>query len=208
MPGEVDETLRKRLGGKNERVELVIQRGETFWRLSEIKYDGRHPIAAIFQLNNLTPDVAYENGLRRLIDPIYYAGKTYVLPAWSEVEELEKLFFERLDEKHPQLEPSLDSADFSVEQFDSDKRSYVTINWDQALYVVAQKKYGCDESIDEVVDAIYEINRMMPVVTNGSNGKSLVEPKYPGGKTFWLPARNEIPSLTMKYRERVKNLLK
>jgi len=193
-----------RLGGKNERVELVIERGETFWHLSEIKYEGRHPIAAIFQANGLKPEVVYENGLRRLIDPVYVAGNSYVFPAWSEVEELEKQFYQLMDELHPPLEKVDENSAYSAEIADEKQRSFVTINWDQTLYAVAQKKYGADIPLE----AIYEINQMTPTVSIGPDGKALKEPVYPGGKTYWLPARKEVNALTNRYKERVKELMK
>lgn len=193
-----------RLGGKNERVELVIERGETFWHLSEIKYEGRHPIAAIFQANGLKPEVVYENGLRRLIDPVYVAGNSYVFPAWSEVEGLEKQFYQLMDELHPPLEKVDENTACSAEIADDKQRSFVTINWDQTLYAVAQKKYGADIPLE----AIYEINQMTPTVSIGADGKALKEPVYPGGKTYWLPARKEVNALTDQYKERVKELLK
>ncbi len=193
-----------RLGGKNERVEIVIERGETFWHLSEIKYEGRHPIAAIFQANDLRPEVIYENGLRRLVDTVYFAGSSYVLPAWSEVEELEKQFYELMDKLHPPLEKVDENTACSSEIDDDKQRSFVTVNWDQTLYAVAQKKYGSDVPLE----AIYEINQMTPVITSGPDGKALKEPIYPGGKTYWLPARREVSALTEEYRKRVKTLMR
>ncbi len=194
----------KRLGGKNDRVEIVIERGETCWHLTEIKYEGRHPIAAIFQANGLKPEVVYENGLRRLIDPVYVAGNSYVLPAWSEVEQLEKEFYTLMDELHPPMESVDENTACSSEIADDKQRSFVTINWDQTLYAVAQRKYGADIPLE----AIYEINQMTPTVANGPAGKALREPVYPGGKTYWLPARKEVSALTKQYKERVKELMK
>lgn len=195
--------LDKRLGGKDERVEIVIERGETIWHLSEQKYEGRHPIAAIFQANGLRPSVVYENGLRRLLDPLYSAGRAYVFPAWSEVDELEKEFYKTMDEIHPLLEKADEFSDFMANNCDSEQRSFVTINWDQTLYAVAQKKYGAEIPLE----AIYEINQLTPVVSRGSDGNKVNEPVYPGGKTYWLPARKEVEALTERYRERVKALL-
>lgn len=208
LPSSSDDNAGKagrdeRLGGKNERVEIVIERGETFWHLSERKYEGKHPIAAIFQVNGLKPSVVYENGLRRLVDPIYFAGNSYVLPAWSEVEELEREFYMQMDETHSPLEVADDSGMYSSETADDKKRSFVTINWDETLYAVAQEKYGADVPLE----AIYEINQMMPVVVSGPEGRSAKEPVYPGGKTYWLPSRKEVGALTEKYKERVKQLL-
>jgi hypothetical protein len=200
---QVESGFDKRLGGKDERVEIVIERGETFWRLSEVKYEGKHPLAAIFQANGLKPSVVYENGLRRLLDPVYFAGNSYVLPAWSEIESLEKAFYKLMDEIHPQLETTGSENNYSSENADDKQRSFVTINWDQTLYAVAQKKYGSDIPLE----AIYELNQMTPVVTDGPNGKALKEPVYPGGKTYWLPARDEVCAFTEKYKERVKQLL-
>ena len=193
-----------RLGGKDERVEIVIERGETFWHLSETKYGGRHPIAAIFQANGLKPEVVYENGLRRLVDPVYFSGTAYVLPAWSEVEALEKQFYSLMDELHPPLERVNENTICIDENTDDKQRSFVTINWDQTLYAVARKKYGSDIPLE----AIYEINQMTPTISNGPGGKALKEPIYPGGKTYWLPARKEVDALTDRYKERIKELMK
>jgi len=195
--------MEKRLGTKDERVEIVLERGETFWHLSECKYEGRHPLAAIFQANDLKPTVVYENGLRRLVDPVYFAGSSYMLPAWSEVEALEKQFYELIDAQHPQLEKTDESCEYSAEITDERQRSFVTINWDQTLYAVAKQKYGADIPLE----AIYEINQMTPTVTEGPAGKALHEPIYPGGKTYWLPARKEVSTLTDRYKQRVKQLM-
>lgn len=196
-------SLDKRLGGKDERVEVVVERGETLWQLSELKYEGKHPIAAIFQANGLKPSVVYENGLRRLLDPVYFAGNAYVFPAWSEVERLEKEFYSLMDELHPQLESPDEHNVCEPGSADDKQRSFVTINWDETLYAVAQKKYGSDIPLE----AIYEINNMTPTISEGTAGKAVKEPVYPGGKTYWLPARKEVGTLTEKYKERIKQLL-
>lgn len=193
----------KRLGGKDESVEIVVERGETIWQLSELKYGGKHPLAAIFQANGLKPSVVYENGLRRLLDPVYLAGNAYIFPAWSEVERLEKEFYSLMDKLHPQLESPDEHNVYEAGSVDDKQRSFVTINWDETLYAVAQKKYGSDIPLE----AIYEINNMTPTISEGTAGKAVKEPVYPGGKTFWLPARKEVGALTEKYRDRVKNLL-
>ncbi|PZM83465.1 MAG: hypothetical protein DKT66_09940 [Candidatus Melainabacteria bacterium] len=192
-----------RLGGKDETVEVVVERGETIWQLSELKYEGKHPLAAIFQANGLRPSVVYENGLRRLLDPVYFAGNVYIFPAWSEVERLEKEFYSLMDELHPQVESYDEYNICEAGSVDDKQRSFVTINWDETLYAVAQRKYGSDVPLE----AIYEINNMTPSVSGGTAGKTVKEPVYPGGKTYWLPARSEVDTLTEKYKERVKELL-
>jgi hypothetical protein len=187
-----------RVGKSNERIEIVLESGDTFWRLSEEKYDGRHPIAAIFEINNLTPSARYENGLRRLVDPIYFAGKSYVLPNLAETDNLSQKFFERMDELYPECN------EIATRELSANGRSVVTVNWDDTLYAVAQRKRGkaiCDE-------ALFEVNQLRPIVFEGPEGRSLRSPSYGGGTTFLLPNDDEIESLKKSYCERVEKLLK
>lgn len=187
-----------RVGKVEESTELVLERGDTFWRLSELKYGGRHPIAAIFEINKLTPSVRYENGLRKLVDPIYFAGKSYILPSWAETEDLAKRFYKRMDELYPECNEDT-GADSSLKQ-----RLKVTVDWDQTLDAVAQQKRGKVISSE----ALYEVNQLMPTVVNGPNGKTLREPTYGGGATFFLPNDDEIESLKNTYCQRLEKLLK
>lgn len=121
----------------------------------------------------------------------------------TEMERLEKEFYSLMDELHPQVE-SHDEYNICVAgSVDDKQRSFVTINWDETLYAVAQRKYGSDVPLE----AIYEINNMTPSVSGGTAGKTVKEPVYPGGKTYWLPARSEVDTLTEKYKERLKELL-
>ncbi|MBC8000415.1 MAG: hypothetical protein IAF58_20865 [Leptolyngbya sp.] len=187
-----------RVGKAQESTEIVLESGDTFWRLSELKYGGRHPIAAIYEINNLTPTVRYENGLRKLIDPIYFAGKSYILPSWAETEDLAQRFYKRIDELYPECNEET-GTDSSPKQ-----RLKVTVDWDKTLYAVAQHKRGkaiCSE-------ALYEVNQLVPTVVNGPEGKTLRAPVYSGGTTFFLPNDDEIESLENTYRKRSEKLLK
>lgn len=54
MSTELDE-LKRRVGAAGETTKIVLQKGDTFWRLAEIKYGGIHPIEAIYAVNDLQP---------------------------------------------------------------------------------------------------------------------------------------------------------
>ncbi|MBI4533526.1 MAG: hypothetical protein HY711_06225 [Candidatus Melainabacteria bacterium] len=88
---------RARVGLPDERTQVRLGSGDTFWELSGKKYNGRHPIDAIYEANGLTPTVVRKAGRRELIAPTYWAGQTYVLPAESEIPELSRRFWQKMD---------------------------------------------------------------------------------------------------------------
>ena len=95
-PNQADQE-RLRVGQANERKEVLLFYGDTFWQLSGVKYNGKHPIEAIFEANGLSHQVVERDGKKELVEPIYYAGKSYVLPAEDEVDELTKRYRARLN---------------------------------------------------------------------------------------------------------------
>lgn len=184
-----------------EREKIVLQKGDTFWRLAEIKYHGKHPIDAIFEVNGLTPSVVYENGRRVLLDPIYYAGTEYILPGSSELDSLSKRFWKKIDEEFPALE-NMDEVivlNPSEPVADASRRAAVTLNWDDTLWALARPLYGDDVP----VDAIYELNGLKPREVTEAGMKRSLPPIYHGGRTYLLPALSEIAELTERYRSRL-----
>ncbi|HEY9790007.1 MAG TPA: hypothetical protein V6D22_06395 [Candidatus Obscuribacterales bacterium] len=81
-----------RVGAPDERTQVRLNWGDTFWHLAEVKYNGRHPIKAILEANHLSGTVGQRNGKEELIAETYYAGKTYVLPAAREIPRLTRQF--------------------------------------------------------------------------------------------------------------------
>jgi len=109
-----------------------------------------------------------------------------------------------MDKIHPPVEGGELENGYSQGDTDETRRSFVTVNWDQTLYAVACKKYGKNVPLE----AIFEVNHLTPTVKDGPNGKELQEPVYPGGKTYWLPARQEVDLLCDRYKQRVNDLVK
>lgn len=94
---ELGKTSEERVGGPDERTDVNLIFGDTLYSLAQKKYGTDNPpLAAIYEANNMTPEVVQNNGQTELVAPTYYAGKTYTLPAASEVAELEKKFWERM----------------------------------------------------------------------------------------------------------------
>ncbi len=96
-PGDMLPAERSRVGAVDERTEIRLKWGDTFWQLAEEKYGGRHPIEAIYEANGLTPTIVEKNGKKEMISPIYFADKVYVLPAESEIADLRRRFFQRME---------------------------------------------------------------------------------------------------------------
>jgi len=79
-------TYADRVGPPDQSTEVRLIYGDTFWRLALAKYGREVPAEAIFEANKLVPTVDKDSN--KLVEPIYYAGKTYRLPAEDEIEEL------------------------------------------------------------------------------------------------------------------------
>jgi hypothetical protein len=95
-----------RLGRPDQDTHVKLIYGDTFEKLARCKYgDGeRVPVEAIYAANNLHPEVTTDaDGKVHLKDPIYYAGKSYVLPREGRVPELVRQFYDQIG--HPELCP-------------------------------------------------------------------------------------------------------
>lgn len=170
-----------KVGAPGERIEITLEKGDTFWRLAEMKYQGRHPIAAILEANGLMPEVKIdENGSKRMIDPIYNAGATYILPGIDEVKDLASRFWQRIDEKYGLNESSGDRVGSAC------KRTCVLMHWDDTLWELAGIKYGGRHPME----AVYEANDMTPDVV------------VYAGHSYIFPAEGELDELTRRFRER------
>jgi hypothetical protein len=89
----------KRVGGKDEATDVKIIYGDTFERMSRVKYGHEVPPEAIYAANNLQP----RNVDGCLKEPIYYAGKTYTLPAEKDIPDLVRQYWEKCG--HPEKCP-------------------------------------------------------------------------------------------------------
>ncbi|MBS2004771.1 MAG: LysM peptidoglycan-binding domain-containing protein [Cyanobacteria bacterium SZAS LIN-5] len=191
MSADLNE-LRKRVGEPHETTRVVLQKGDTFWRLAEIKYGGMHPIDAIYAVNDLLPRYEDRDGRKVLVDPIYYAGREYILPAKHELAKLQTEFWQSFD-------PATDEERLGV----SDKRSSVCLRWDENFTELTRKKYNGRDA----ANAVYELNHMTPSVTVQDGVKQVSEPICQAGRSYDFPAEIEISELETKYKERIKRLL-
>ncbi|HEY9677251.1 MAG TPA: hypothetical protein V6C76_04555 [Drouetiella sp.] len=176
--------LKKRLGPPDLAAKIVLRKGETFWRLAELKYNGKHPIAAIYQVNNLKPSFEDREGKRVLVDPIYHAEVEYTLPASAEIEQLTAQFWQAVDSRTDK------------ERVGScDERTTVNLRWDETFSQLSAIKYdGADYS-----KAVFQINQMLPKVTLQHGSRSVQEPVCQAGCSYIFPAKNEIAELEKQY---------
>lgn len=185
---------------KGKSISIVLEKGDTFWRLSEKRYDGKHPIDAIFQANGLIPNVVYRNDLRILVDPVYHAGNAYIFPAWSQVGKLQERFWRSIDEKHPPVKGEFASLLLDPDEPAPDERTRaaVVLRWDDTFWSRTRAFYR-----DNVpAEAIFELNGLEPRKVIKDDSEVYLPPLYGGGRTYLLPAICEIASLTESYRSR------
>ncbi|HEY9712596.1 MAG TPA: hypothetical protein V6C72_03955, partial [Chroococcales cyanobacterium] len=185
-----DASMKKRVGEPDERTEVQLRKGDTLWNLAEEKYEGAHPIDAIYEENNLTPTSQKHGEQTVLIDPIYYAGSTYILPARSEISQLQKSFWLRVDGRT--LKERVGSADQST---------YVTLRWDEKLSDLSSAKYDGRQASE----AIFEANDLKPTLTSSNGEKQVAEPIYYAGRSYRLPAESEIADLTKAWKRRINS---
>ncbi|HEY9733292.1 MAG TPA: hypothetical protein V6C89_15340 [Drouetiella sp.] len=192
MTADLDE-LKRRVGAADESTKIVLKKGDTFWRLAEIKYGGIHPIDAIYAVNGLQPKYEDRDGKRVLVDPIYYAGKEYTLPGSEDLAQLKSDFWTKFD-------PATDEERLGVPE----ESSLVCLRWDENFSQLTKKKYnGRDAS-----HAVFELNDMSPTIKAANGDKQVCEPICQAGWSYNFPAENEISELEKRYSERVKRLLR
>ncbi len=184
--------LRKRVGASDETTKIVLEKGDTFWQLSEVKYDGKHPIDAIYAVNNLSPKYEDRDGKQVLVDPTYFAGVEYILPASQDLAKLKAEFWSRFD-------PQTDEQRLGA----PDQRTVVCIRWDENFSQLTKKKYKGREA----ARAVFQLNDMSPRVTSIQGSKQVSEPICQSGWSYNFPDENEISELERKYDERINQLL-
>lgn len=96
---EQGRSSQQRVGTGEEASQVKLIYGDTFERMGRAKYGKDVPAEAIYEANNLQPRV--ENGCVK--EPIYYAGKTYTLPAEKDIPDLVRRYWERCG--HPEKCP-------------------------------------------------------------------------------------------------------
>lgn len=187
----------ERLGRADERTQVTILKGETIWCLAAMKYDGRHPIHAIFEANDLLPQAIERNGRKELLEPIYHADTTYVFPALHEVEALEIKYRRRLEAL------DLDRSDNLERLGPPSEERAVCLRPDETFWKLSEQKYNGKHHIQ----AIFEANGLMQNVVNKGGKQQLQDPIYYAGKSYIFPAESEIEDLTKRYQSRINALL-
>ncbi len=196
-----------RLGSADQRAEVVIKKGETFWQLAELKYGGKHPIDAIYEANGLSLRVQTGDGeaaVAEVSDPIYFADHTYIFPAVSELAELKEKFWSRCGSTYDLRHPEDGSTDMKSRDKarvgPANERTKVRLRWDDTLYQLACNKYGSD---DFSIEAVFEANNMTPKVIKKDGKREYQAPIYYAGQVVVLPANDEAGVLSEKFRKRV-----
>jgi len=77
-----------RVGPAESATDVKLIYGDTLSRLALQKYGRNVPIEALYEANNLAPRIVNDNGCVMKLEPIYYAGRTYVLPPADQIEAL------------------------------------------------------------------------------------------------------------------------
>lgn len=77
-----------RVGKPEEATPVDLIYGDTLSRLARQKYGRNVPIEALFEANNLQPTFVQKDGQTVVVPPTYFAGKTYILPPESQLQEL------------------------------------------------------------------------------------------------------------------------
>lgn len=170
---------------------VTLQRGDTFWKLAEEKYGHcKHPLEAIYAANGLYPKVNEKDGRIEMTDPTYYAGKTYVLPDERDIDALTKQYRQRVEELGRSSPPRVGTAN---------EESNVKLIYGDTFERMAKAKYG--HSVP--VEAIYEANGLQQTITEKNGERCTKDPIYYAGKTYKLPAEQDIPDLVRRYYDRI-----
>ncbi|MCA9803754.1 MAG: LysM peptidoglycan-binding domain-containing protein [Cyanobacteria bacterium HKST-UBA02] len=77
-----------RVGPAECATDVKLIYGDTLSKLALQKYGRNVPIEALYEANNLPPRIVNDNGCIMKLEPIYYAGRTYVLPPADQIEAL------------------------------------------------------------------------------------------------------------------------
>ncbi len=188
MTAETGE-IRKRVGSADQTTKIVLQKGDTFWLLAEVKYGGIHPIDAIYAVNNLLPSYENKDGMQHLIDPTYYAGIEYTLPSIQDVPKLKTNFWTKFDARSTKERVG-----------EANQRTAVCIRWDENFSELSVIKYNGRQPLK----AIFALNAMSPRVQLVEGVEQILEPICQAGCSYVFPAEDEIAELERDYESRIK----
>ncbi len=176
------------VGASSERVELVLSPGDTIWALSQRKYGEAH-VEAVYEANNVIPEVVTVEGVVELRDPVFNAGDKLVLPGSDELKKLAGSYKEKLKNLREEHRDMVGKPDESTE---------IRLVYGDTLYALAFQKYS--KSVPS--EALFEANNLAPRFHNQDGKRSAKEPIYFAGKKYRLPEEDEIDTLARRYREK------
>jgi phage tail protein X len=193
--GGTDQDTRPASDSADQRYEggrqVTLKRGDTFWKLSEQVYGmGKHPIEAIYAANGLYPKVEERNGRLEMTDPTYYAGKTYTMPDERDLDRLTKQYRARVEELGRSSDKRVGAPDEATD---------VKLIYGDTFSRLGRAKYGKDVPME----AIFEANGLKATYTERNGELCAKDPIYYAGKTYKMPAEQDIPDLVRRYWDRV-----
>ncbi len=101
---------------------------------------------------------------------------------------------ERAPERHTERPRRMDVGDAS-------EATKVTIGKNQRIWNMALEKYGTP-----AIEAIFEANGMQPSVVERNGQTVILDPAYKAGDEIVLPAAQDLPELTERYRAKADHL--
>jgi hypothetical protein len=166
--------------------QVTLRSGDTFWKLAEQTYGGKHPIEAIYAANGLYPKVTEKDGKIEMTDPTYQAGKTYTLPSEKDIAALTKQYRQHVEQQGRSSQERVGGAD---------EESKVKLIYGDTFERMARAKYGHEVP----AEAIYQANGLKQTFTEKNGETCAKDPIYYAGKTYTMPAEKDIPDLVRQY---------
>jgi hypothetical protein len=166
--------------------QVTLKSGETFWKLAEQKYGGKHPIEAIYAANGLYPKVTEKDGKIEMTDPTYQAGKSYTMPSEKDIAALTKQYRQHVEEQGRSSQERVGAGE---------EASKVKLIYGDTFERMARAKYGHEVP----AEAIYQANGLKQTFTEKNGETCAKDPIYYAGKTYTLPAEKDIPDLVRQY---------
>ncbi len=75
---------------------VLVTNGMNMRDLCSAIYGGHFPLAAICELNGLSPDIVSVDSGEQIIEPAFSTGRAYRLPASTDIEKLTEMFWKRM----------------------------------------------------------------------------------------------------------------
>ncbi len=188
VPDDEEFEVDSQVGSPEEQVEVVLSPGDTIWALSHKKY-GEPKIEAVYEANDMIPEVVTVDGHDELRDPAYNAGDKLVFPASSRLDDLTARYREKLKSLREEHRRMVGKPDESTE---------IRLVYGDTLYALAIQKYG--KSVPS--ESLFEANDLAPRFVDHDGERLVKEPIYYAGKKYVLPPEEEIESLARRYREK------